>query len=200
MFLPQGSAVASRAAYQSSPANAKAQAAERLEFGHLDYPAAIASYQQALDGAANVQTRAELAGAIARVQKKSARFTTPSSRIAESPGTSTRCGAPAACPSAGRAPGTRIPVRDDSRPCSFARGLYRGVRVARQRCLDARRGQYDFCAAQVGTASTESSHSRYRSRSSMLNVAGSRPLKDREQEQQAQRDGCCPSRLVRAEP
>ncbi len=74
LFLPPGSTAPVRADSRSSRANEMALAGERLEFGQQNYPAALASYQQALDRATDVQARAELTNAVARLQRKVGRF------------------------------------------------------------------------------------------------------------------------------
>jgi signal transduction histidine kinase len=74
VFLPPAGTAFVRPESQPSPAADRARAAERLEFGHQDFPAALAGYRLALDRATGVQAQAELAGAIARVQKKAGRF------------------------------------------------------------------------------------------------------------------------------
>ncbi len=73
-FLPAGGATAAGAEARSSPVSERARAAERLEFGQQDYPAALAGYRLAFDRATDAPTRAELSAAIARVQKKSGRY------------------------------------------------------------------------------------------------------------------------------
>ena len=74
LFLPPLSALPARATSRPSGVNGRALIAERLEFEQQNYPAALAGYEQALGRATDLETRAELTSAIARVQKKSARY------------------------------------------------------------------------------------------------------------------------------
>jgi len=71
-FLPPG-ATATFVDVRSATGD-RAVAAERLEFAERDYPAALAAYTLARDRATELPVRAQLTGAMARVQKKSARF------------------------------------------------------------------------------------------------------------------------------
>jgi signal transduction histidine kinase/tetratricopeptide (TPR) repeat protein len=50
------------------------QSAERLEFKQRNYPQALTAYQQAIEQAADLNSKGELLNALARVQKKSALF------------------------------------------------------------------------------------------------------------------------------
>jgi signal transduction histidine kinase len=74
LFLPPGFTVPVRATPRPSSVSGRVEIAERLEFEQQNYPAALAGYEQALEHATDLETRAELTNAIARVQKKSARY------------------------------------------------------------------------------------------------------------------------------
>jgi signal transduction histidine kinase len=73
LFRPPGAVDVQRAGRRTSASDPVAEAAERLEFGQHDYPAALAGYQRALNRATDMDARARLTSAVARVQKKAAR-------------------------------------------------------------------------------------------------------------------------------
>ena len=151
VFLPPGSTAPVRADFRSPTASERARTAERLEFGQQNYPAALAGYEQALGRATDVQTRAELTSAVARVQRKAGLFPDAVAsylRIAQNfDQVRSTGGMPLGLASrlelASLYAATGDPARSLQTYADLYESLVKGAWILEE-------AQYDFCAQQVG--------------------------------------------------